>query len=744
MSPKAAPRFSRPEFGDALLFLYIAVFARQCFWAVEHDLTAWALALAATAFVWALHLRWKPAPDERTPRVFWAVVGLPLFAVFALRLAFPDLSFDVLNHRLIQGERALRGAQLAQGDFFPTIFPFNPAPDMLTGITRHLFGYRLGTIVNLLALVWAGTILEKILRPFVARAGWRCAGVLLALFTEQVLFQVNNYMVDLLALPLVLEALRLALFYDESAQRERDLLFAALLLGASMGLKLTNAAVALPVLAVFAVRVLSRRPRARTVWLVLLAGFLFIIPLLPHALYIYAETGSPVFPLYNNLIHSPLWPPITPYDGRWGPRDFAETLLWPLASAWNPERLSELGVYSGRIPLATLAAALCLLLPRVAARARLAALAVLLGSLLWALTSGYVRYALFCEVLGGVLLVYLARYVYERAAGWPRALKVTAAALPLCFLFAQCALAARYVSQTEWSKRPTVFDDPEAYRKELRWAWRDRDLMEFQTTEARSLFARVEAWVVSDVKTNGIEVLLRPDIPMLAVNNLEYFDQRQSRARFNEALEPLRGRRVYSLSLTEDLDTSLDFLKRRRLSVGEVTPVLVSFYSARTRLHMQLIEVGLPLKRERPQRTTDAPEITEAAGPLDDDAYEAGLSVPDAPASLRAGEQTTIRVAVKNLSDFVWPARGQKDGKYFINVADSWLDGGDESLVNNLDGRSTLPRDLWPGESLEVPLRIKAPAAPGEYLLEIDLVQEGVTFFKAKGSQYPRYRVRVE
>jgi uncharacterized membrane protein YqaE (UPF0057 family) len=745
VSASAAARL-RPEFGDALLFPYIAVFLRQCFWAVEGDALAWALTLVAASLVWLLHLRFRPPAGERTPRVFWLVVALPLFFVFALRVAFPDLSFDVLNHRLIQGERALRGEQLLPGDFFPTIFPFNPAPDMLTGLGRHLLGYRLGTLVNFLALVWAGTVLEKILRPFVGRAGWRCAGVLAALLTEQALFQVNNYMVDLLALPLALEALRLALGYDESAHRQRDMLFSALLLGASVGLKLTNAAVALPVLAVFGVRVLSRRPDARTAWLVLLSAVLFLLPALPHALYIHTQTGSPVFPLYNNLIHSPLWPDMTPYDGRWGPRDLLETLLWPLLSAWRPERLSELGVYSGRLTLGVAAALLCLVLPRADARARLVALAVLLGSILWAMTSGYVRYALFCEIAGGVLLVYLARHFAAggEAGGRRRALGLAAAAVPLCLLAAQCALAFNYVLETEWSKRPTYFDDAPAYRKELRWAWRDRDLMEFQTEEARALFERVEAWVVSDVKTNGVEALLRPGVPMLAVNNLEYFDQRASRARFAAALEALRGRRVYTLSLTEDLDASLEHLARRRLSVVGTTPVLVSFYSARTRLHMQLIELGLPGKRERALKTAGAPEITEAAGPLDDDAYDALLSVPDAPTRLRPGEQATVRVSVKNLSDFVWPARGQKDGKYFINVADTWLDGGDESLVNNLDGRSTLPRDLWPGETIELPLNIRAPAAPGDYLLEIDLVQEGVTFFKAKGSQYPRYRVKVE
>jgi hypothetical protein len=131
-APAVARR--RPEFGDALLFPYVAVFARQCFWAVENDLLAWILTLAATSVVWLLYLRYKPSTGERTPRLFWLVVALPLFFVFTLRVAFPDLSFDVLNHRLIQGERALRGEQLLPGDFFPTIFPFNPAPDMLTGV----------------------------------------------------------------------------------------------------------------------------------------------------------------------------------------------------------------------------------------------------------------------------------------------------------------------------------------------------------------------------------------------------------------------------------------------------------------------------------------------------------------------------------------------------------------------------------------------------------------------------------
>lgn len=733
----------RPELGDALLFLYVSVFARECFWHVEPAAAAWALTVAASALVLLAHLATRPGHAERTPRLFWAVVGLPLLAAFLSRVAFPDLSFDVLNHRLIQGERGLRGAQLLTDDFFPTIFPFNPSSDMLTGVARHLFGYRLGTLVNYLALLWAGTVLYKLLRPVVERPAWRCLAVLLVLWTEHALFEVNNYMVDLLALPLLLEATRLALGYRESGSKARDLLFAALLLGASVALKLTNAAAVLPVLVIFAARVLFPRPERRALKLTPLAAALFLLPLLPHAAYIYGETGSPFFPLYNRFLKSPLWPLINPYDGRWGPRDWQETLLWPLVSVASPERLSELNVYSGRIAFGVLAAALCLLLPGAGARARLLALAVLLGSLLWSTTSGYIRYALFTELLSGLVALHLARTLFERLSARPRRLRVGLAALPACVLAAQSVLALSYVSETEWSKRPTVLDAPGDFRRELRWLWRDRDLLKFQTEEARALFSRVDAWVVSGVKTNGVEVLLRPDVPMLAVNNLEYFDRRRSLERFARAAEDLRGRGVYALVMTDDLDSALGLIRRRGLGVGATRRLRVRFYSARTEFDMALIEVVIPPRRETPRRAGGEPEVSEASEPLPYEASLAGFSAAGVPERMRAGEEATISVTVKNLSEYVWPARGRKDLTYTLNVADSWLDGGGR-IVNNLDGRGGLPRDLWPGEEAVVPLKIKAPKEPGVYVLEIDVVQEQVTFFKDRDSEPLHLTVRVE
>src|SRR6185503_10676178 len=72
-------------------------------------------------------------------------------------------------------------------------------------------GYRLGTIINWLVLVWAAQVADKLLRPFVKRVWLRSACVLIVFLAEHLLFEISTYMVDLLTLPLLLEATYLTL-----------------------------------------------------------------------------------------------------------------------------------------------------------------------------------------------------------------------------------------------------------------------------------------------------------------------------------------------------------------------------------------------------------------------------------------------------------------------------------------------------------------------------------------------------
>ena len=140
---------------------------------------------------------------------------------------------------------------------------------------------------------------------------------------------------------------------------------------------------------------------------------------------------------------------------------------------------------------------------------------------------------------------------------------------------------------------------------------------------------------------------------------------------------------------------------------------------------MALIEVAPASKPLPPKRNSPESAATENHGPLSDDAFKAIITMPAPPSRLRAGQKETIQVVVKNASDYFWTARGESGGKFFLNAGDSWFEAGGERLVNNLDGRTTIPHDLYPGEEAKLPLQITVPATPGEYVLEIDMVQGG-------------------
>jgi hypothetical protein len=142
---------------------------------------------------------------------------------------------------------------------------------------------------------------------------------------------------------------------------------------------------------------------------------------------------------------------------------------------------------------------------------------------------------------------------------------------------------------------------------------------------------------------------------------------------------------------------------------------------------------------------TPAPARTP--GPLPDAAFKAQLSLPDAPAKLRAGQKETVQVHIKNASDIFWWSRGgetndRTDNFFYIAAGNRWLKA-DGSLVTDMDGRYGISKDLKPGEETEIPLAVTAPKEPGEYILEVDLVQEQVSWFSDKGSPTARAKVTV-
>lgn len=146
-----------------------------------------------------------------------------------------------------------------------------------------------------------------------------------------------------------------------------------------------------------------------------------------------------------------------------------------------------------------------------------------------------------------------------------------------------------------------------------------------------------------------------------------------------------------------------------------------------------------------PNRGNAGQAPVSSATPLPDSAFKAQLSVMNPPKSMKAGQEEIINVLIKNASNITWPSHGRPgDGFYQVNLGNTWLDRNAQKVESRNYIRSGLPGDVKPGEQVEVPLKIIAPESAGDYILELDMVQEMVDWFGAKGSQTLRLGVKVE
>jgi hypothetical protein len=110
-------------------------------------------------------------------------------------------------------------------------------------------------------------------------------------------------------------------------------------------------------------------------------------------------------------------------------------------------------------------------------------------------------------------------------------------------------------------------------------------------------------------------------------------------------------------------------------------------------------------------------------------AYRAHFAVVANP-RVRRGGPLPLRVEIRNASGVPWRAA---DGSG-IALVNRWLDRAQRPVVW-LDGRTLLPADLAPGAAITVDLVATAPDTPGEWLLVLDLVDEGITTFSSEGSE---------
>lgn len=109
------------------------------------------------------------------------------------------------------------------------------------------------------------------------------------------------------------------------------------------------------------------------------------------------------------------------------------------------------------------------------------------------------------------------------------------------------------------------------------------------------------------------------------------------------------------------------------------------------------------------------------------------------PAEVNAGEVINVTLRLRNEGSKTWVAGGNNP----VRVGFHWYLNGQNVLVRE-DYRATLPQDVGPRQEVTVTAKAMAPDTAGRYVLQWDLVEEGITWFSARGSHPLELQVEVK
>ena len=175
------------------------------------------------------------------------VVIVAILLLSALRIAIPANDFDTNNYHLYFQEYL--GRDFINSDFFP-IRACNAhyfiLGDRMAWLFRKILGYRLGVVLNTLVLVLiyfqVKDIVVSIDRNRDREIG-KCVIpiVVVALFTENLLWNMDTHLIDTFAIPFLLEAFRIALLDRDEDVQNGTLAWVALVAGCAVSIKMSNA-----------------------------------------------------------------------------------------------------------------------------------------------------------------------------------------------------------------------------------------------------------------------------------------------------------------------------------------------------------------------------------------------------------------------------------------------------------------------------------------------------------------------
>ena len=120
----------------------------------------------------------------------------------------------------------------------------------------------------------------------------------------------------------------------------------------------------------------------------------------------------------------------------------------------------------------------------------------------------------------------------------------------------------------------------------------------------------------------------------------------------------------------------------------------------------------------------------------------ARLTLSSAAATAPAGEVLSFRIRAENVGYARWLKGESASEEAAVHLVAHVLDKN-EQPVSWYHAGAFLPRDVAPGEAVEIDIEVRAPEQPGNYILMFDMVSEHLAWFEDLGSETVEHPIDV-
>jgi len=267
-----------------------------------------------------------------------------LFTFFIFSVGYPDTTWDTFSYHVYLQQNPF--IDKVNFDLFPgrtlTSFVF-PTADRINFLFANILGYRVGTIFQYYIFIVLFYQVKRILTELLSKVDKNIVSILsiIPIFTFVLLEQTGTYYIDNFSVMLVLELVIMSVIdYKNIFSDRKNLYYLSVLTGLLIATKITNLVyIIVPV--VFIIMANYKDIKKIKIWDYFICLAIVIIPSLPYIIDNIVQTGSPLYPYYNNIFRSDLFPHESWLDTRYGPKNILEWLIWPVFTFIAPSRVYD-------------------------------------------------------------------------------------------------------------------------------------------------------------------------------------------------------------------------------------------------------------------------------------------------------------------------------------------------------------------------------------------------------------------